>query len=473
MTAVDVRRMHLRYSGAVGGRRARLDRVARRELADRLDIAVGDALAACGIGDEELVLVRRLEVPVVLDLDQGDVSLGRAWADAIATALRRAVAGGDVVRYRTVAHALADVVAAAPRGDLRRAWAWAALDLWPVIGDEPVVDVAAGLTHALATEPRIAPAVVADLARRPVPWSALVAALDDDGWIAVARAAVRAAEGHPALVDTALRRTEAAPPSRTARGAAPGPGPTELAGPPPHARPHAAVAIAIALVLAAARDPGSLRGSEARALATVEGVLRSGPHGRESGRGAPEGARVVPDEGHLLAPGELAGETDPDHDALGDAGVATDLGGLPFLLNVVAGLAVVADADRLPANGLRWLLHRAAVVLTGGSPDDAGVLAFAGLGPDADPPDGPDGTEDAVALARILAERVAALIGDELGDDPVAAVCRRPATVVADPGWIEVRLPLNGVDLAVRRSGLDRDPGWLPWLGCVVRFRYA
>ena len=30
------------------------------------------------------------------------------------------------------------------------------------------------------------------------------------------------------------------------------------------------------------------------------------------------------------------------------------------------------------------------------------------------------------------------------------------------------RLP----DVAVRRAGLDTDPGWVPWLGTVVMFRY-
>ena len=28
------------------------------------------------------------------------------------------------------------------------------------------------------------------------------------------------------------------------------------------------------------------------------------------------------------------------------------------------------------------------------------------------------------------------------------------------------------LDLDIRRAGLDIDPGWLPWLGRVVRFRY-
>jgi hypothetical protein len=44
---------------------------------------------------------------------------------------------------------------------------------------------------------------------------------------------------------------------------------------------------------------------------------------------------------------------------------------------------------------------------------------------------------------------------------------------VADPGWLEVHLDLDTVDVHVRRAGLDVDLGWVPWLGTVVRFRYV
>jgi hypothetical protein len=34
-------------------------------------------------------------------------------------------------------------------------------------------------------------------------------------------------------------------------------------------------------------------------------------------------------------------------------------------------------------------------------------------------------------------------------------------------------LPLGAADLRVRRRGLDRDPGWVPWYGRIVAFHYA
>ena len=43
-------------------------------------------------------------------------------------------------------------------------------------------------------------------------------------------------------------------------------------------------------------------------------------------------------------------------------------------------------------------------------------------------------------------------------------VCRRPAHIVADPGWIEARFSLQDVSVEIRRTGLDIDPDYLPWL---------
>jgi hypothetical protein len=37
---------------------------------------------------------------------------------------------------------------------------------------------------------------------------------------------------------------------------------------------------------------------------------------------------------------------------------------------------------------------------------------------------------------------------------------------------IDVILAADAVDFAVRRAGLDRDPGWLPWLGGELRFTF-
>ncbi len=59
------------------------------------------------------------------------------------------------------------------------------------------------------------------------------------------------------------------------------------------------------------------------------------------------------------------------------------------------------------------------------------------------------------------------------GHEAVAALLRRRGHVVLEPGWVEVHLRLEDVDLGVRRAGLDLDPGFVPWLGAVVVIRYA
>ncbi len=48
----------------------------------------------------------------------------------------------------------------------------------------------------------------------------------------------------------------------------------------------------------------------------------------------------------------------------------------------------------------------------------------------------------------------------------------RYGAVVATPSEVDVLLHHADVDAGVRRAGLDRDPGWTPWLGRVVQFHY-
>ena len=49
----------------------------------------------------------------------------------------------------------------------------------------------------------------------------------------------------------------------------------------------------------------------------------------------------------------------------------------------------------------------------------------------------------------------------------------RPGLVYSTATHLEVGFALTQVDLRIRCAGLDLDPGWLPWLGRVVTFRYG
>jgi hypothetical protein len=167
-----------------------------------------------------------------------------------------------------------------------------------------------------------------------------------------------------------------------------------------------------------------------------------------------------------------------------DSRAWTRFGGLLYLLNVVDELELAAaiEADEtLAARPFRWSLHALALRLAPVEPDDPAALAFAGLGPDAEPPslDEEPPTDQERARVELLAQRITARLRERLDrpDDPAGllldGVCRRRAEIVADPGWLEARFSIDDTDVDLRRAALDLDPGWLPWLGAVVAFVYA
>ena len=177
----------------------------------------------------------------------------------------------------------------------------------------------------------------------------------------------------------------------------------------------------------------------------------------------------------LHATADIAAEEQP-------AGARTSWGGLLFLLNTTeeAGLPGVLDEPPFLARPAPWVLFRLGLEVVPASPDDPALLALAGLDavPAEDPPDEAEHLAIkgcAAGWARVTAERLRGEeeVADAPGDaEMVRQLARREATIVQEPGWVEVCLRSDEVDLEVRRAGLDRDPGWVWWLGQVVRFRY-
>lgn len=211
----------------------------------------------------------------------------------------------------------------------------------------------------------------------------------------------------------------------------------------------------------------------------------------QNGAGAPE--RPTPSEPQVVAAGATERPTPSEPPIVAaDAPAAeldreadTDWGGLLFLLNAAAdaGLPGRFEDARLAARPLPWTLHQLARRLVPAAADDPAVLAFAGLGyrPPlrADDPATAEelgGIEDlAQEWATAAAHRLAIARHGAVRENPfseVAAMALRPAVIVADPGWLEVRFSLDDIDIYVRKAGLDIDPGWVAWLGTVVRFRY-
>lgn len=58
-------------------------------------------------------------------------------------------------------------------------------------------------------------------------------------------------------------------------------------------------------------------------------------------------------------------------------------------------------------------------------------------------------------------------------DTRLARLLLRPGLLGVTPWDAELSWPLATIDLALRRAGWDQDPGWLPWLGRTLRFRFG
>jgi hypothetical protein len=68
-----------------------------------------------------------------------------------------------------------------------------------------------------------------------------------------------------------------------------------------------------------------------------------------------------------------------------------------------------------------------------------------------------------VAVRRFARQRV------RIG---LANLVRRPGRFISTPTHLDILFEHGQVDIRLRRAGIDIDPGWVPWLGRVVRFHY-
>jgi hypothetical protein len=55
----------------------------------------------------------------------------------------------------------------------------------------------------------------------------------------------------------------------------------------------------------------------------------------------------------------------------------------------------------------------------------------------------------------------------------LATLIRRSGRAVVSPTHLDVCFHLANADPRIRRAGLDIDPGWVPWLGRIVKFHYG
>lgn len=143
---------------------------------------------------------------------------------------------------------------------------------------------------------------------------------------------------------------------------------------------------------------------------------------------------------------------------------ATAAGGLLFLVPLLTRLGVAdaigedALAGDLPQRIFATLLRRLPIA------DDDPLWLLCALPLAAN-------SEAEREVARWLG-RCRRLLRRDVGIGLYSLVCR-PARIAITATHVDVWQAIDAVDLRLRRAGLDIDPGWVPWLGRVLRFHYG
>jgi hypothetical protein len=488
-------RYHLPPSREEG--RERLDQI----LHTVLDEALERALERAGVSPHEEVCIRSLYVPVRLQLSLADSSLVLAWSLALSASILRARNGEyvpNVVRYHSAAHALFDVAMGVATDRFERAWAWRLARVWRGSESPSASEAAAELAFALLEGPALIAPLLAALAARNVPaavFAGLWRKISAAQWIELARAALNAAGVSASIIENAAMPGIAEMTGQAQRMLAASPLARAVASAPQSLMNTLEMRRAFATLILLEHDPAALQpaalqpAARARTMGTMDranpsGDLMSGPIARaramvsalsDSMHPATFRAPIAPHP-HLGNERERQVLLNYDMPAAVTRRALTRFGGLLFLLKLVEELELPGEIMvSIAQRPFRWALHQLALTLVPAAPDDPATLAFAGLLPDAIPPirDEAPPTDAELEIIASFVERIQAALKERLDENqPIAFVCHRQAEILADPGWIEVRLSLNDVSTAIRRAGLDLDPGYLPWLGVVLRFVY-
>lgn len=164
----------------------------------------------------------------------------------------------------------------------------------------------------------------------------------------------------------------------------------------------------------------------------------------------------------------------------------TAWGGLLFLVPLLERLgmaAFLADHPALAEADLPRHLLRDTALRLGAAPDDPLLRA---LGAPTDPLPVPPFREpvsfarlagpapiarpgaDVLAVFRAALRRVLRR-GARIG---LRTLVERPARLWSTRTHLDLAFDLRRVDLGIRRLGADIDPGFVPWLGRVIRFHY-
>ncbi|MEV5967199.1 hypothetical protein AB0L70_35850 [Kribbella sp. NPDC051952] len=503
-----------------------------RRAIDLLTGLLPGVLVELRLPPSTLICVRSLSVRLrVGQLALADTDLlARAWAEAISAAVENAYATGisvsgpdagvgEVVVYRNRAAALTDLVRRVALGDLRRRWAWEQSGLVSPADSGHPTTLAVG---ACLRGPDVAVPVLAWAAGQG--WLEPLA-LTWAGWHALARALVPVVPAANELASTGRLPAGPAPVPEPARPEGTLPTPVRAAltsaplagqirrsrqrlGDPPAGSRTAIAALALTAAGAGVRVvelPAAARllfapeapiapVRDARPVAPAAATtpaeppqLPVGPAGEpfDEPLGVIETARPADEVTASAAaePAAAAAAATPDPPDGAEPGAWTTRAGLLFTLNLAA-LRLIAAGAAVHVRGPAWCLLALGCRLAECDAADPAVRVFAGLATTVltgaplelhltEPTTAADERLLGTWVARCDEELAARLPGALPAAELRRSVIQRTAPLLLDPGWIEAELPLDGVDVAIRRAGLDLDPGAVAHLGCVVRFRYV
>ena len=185
----------------------------------------------------------------------------------------------------------------------------------------------------------------------------------------------------------------------------------------------------------------------------------------------PAAARLTPDQRRA------------EH-AEGDAPtpIVSEVAGVMLLIHAITDLEIpqrIVASEIFETRSLAWAMHRFALILLGADADDPATLALAGLLPGDIPPDRdepPAAPPEVEALEGLIddlvAHAAAALKWEEPDRDELLDVCRQTGRFEGEPGWLNVHFRMSDARLDLRRAGWDIDPGYVAWIGMVIRYVY-
>lgn len=466
---------------------------------------------------EEIICIRSMAVSLRLDFGVGTLRAALAWGEALAASLRELIAAAPsdmVLRYRDVAEARMDMLLDALSGDMRRAWVWSQLGFVPPTQDIAPLAAVDAAAAAIADAPEPVWPVIRTLleagempralaAITPARWQALARRIPGATALLGNRLSLVAQEPTAAdfsLVRQMLAHSPVARAWRTVPQAAEATLPVCALliayddNPADVARASATVRTryaALCGLLAKAREKPAVAAQFTVPRLTLAGESARAGVGDQTGITTHAAAG---DEIALAEPRAVLAETTatpretarcaapPPLPQVGASKrLATEYGGLLFLLNLLvpAGLTeLLADDGPLADCPLRVALDWLAREELGVPEHDAAIAAFCGVTPVAlrrlranamSTPQQASALGDlALRLRELLAER----LRRHDADMALNWLLARRGEIRFEPAWITLFLPMDTVDTSVRRAALDLDPGYLPWLGTVMRFSY-